>query len=378
MTEPGQNNMEQGIFERPKQNNNHRPDITHGGDQEKTESASIDSLLAEREAKLTDYKNKLEKLEPGNQEAIIKVIRALEKLYDDLLVLSNEHGYIPFAKNNIYPTESRLYNEKKIRELRTRVHNFLIDSAWNKYEGETQTATSSEGRADDTPDKGGIFERPKQNNNHRPDITHGGDQEKTESASIDSLLAEREAKLTDYKNKLEKLEPGNQEAIIKVIRALEKLYDDLLVLSNEHGYIPFAKNNIYPTESRLYNEKKIRELRTRVHNFLIDSAWNKYEGETSPKIKNEQLEESKIYSFTAGETILKLPKQNINLKIERFTIDPPNRLQITLIHKKIGGFGPDIRHFKKNETQNFSQIVKITYLGNGKFRIKEIPSSFNI
>ena len=96
------------------------------------EKESIESILAEVEKDLATLQGDLEKI--NTLEECYEIIEKLTDLYDKTLTLSNEIGYQPMTGKSQFPTPKAIFNEKKIEILRTRIHNFLMDVAWEKYE----------------------------------------------------------------------------------------------------------------------------------------------------------------------------------------------------------------------------------------------------
>jgi len=103
-------------------------------DQEITEPEkgveNLDSTLGEIENKFLNLQNKTEEM--STDEEGYDIIRRLEGLYDKTLDLSNEIGYQPMTGKNKFATPTAIANERKIKPLRNRIHNFLMDEAWEK------------------------------------------------------------------------------------------------------------------------------------------------------------------------------------------------------------------------------------------------------
>lgn len=93
---------------------------------------NVESALAEVEKDFSTLQSDLEKMDTA--EECSEVIKKLEGLYDKTLDLSNEIGYQPITGKNKFATTEAISNEKKIEPLRTKIHNFLMDVAWEKYE----------------------------------------------------------------------------------------------------------------------------------------------------------------------------------------------------------------------------------------------------
>jgi len=92
----------------------------------------VESVLAKVEDDFSTLQGDLERMETAVECS--EIIKKLEGLYDKTLDLSNEIGYQPITGKNKFATPEAISNERKIEPLRTRIHNFLMDVAWEKYE----------------------------------------------------------------------------------------------------------------------------------------------------------------------------------------------------------------------------------------------------
>ena len=91
---------------------------------------NLDLSLEEIEKEFSNLQNETEKI--GADEEGYDIIKRLTALYDKTLDLSNEVGYQPITGKNVIATPTTIANERKIKPLRDRIHNFLMDEAWEK------------------------------------------------------------------------------------------------------------------------------------------------------------------------------------------------------------------------------------------------------
>ncbi|MDP2812302.1 MAG: hypothetical protein Q8O32_01285 [bacterium] len=112
-------------FPEQEQKNQNEPEPERGVE-------TIESILEKIEMDFFNLQNETAGM--STAEEGYEIIRKLENLYDKTLDLSNEIGYQPMTGRNKFATPTSLSNEKKIKPLRDRIHNFLMDDAWEKYE----------------------------------------------------------------------------------------------------------------------------------------------------------------------------------------------------------------------------------------------------
>ncbi len=103
-------------------------------DQEKNEQEkgveNLDSALDKTEREFLNLQNETEKM--STDEECYDIIKGLTGLYDRTLNLSNEIGYQPMTGKNKFATPTAIANERRIKPLRDKIHNFLMDEAWKK------------------------------------------------------------------------------------------------------------------------------------------------------------------------------------------------------------------------------------------------------